>query len=125
MPSRIETQFETPNAAGRRAAEVAWRSFAIALTAFLTVVDLFATQAILPSLAKAYGVSAGAIGFAVNASTIGMARRSNDESNRNPFAIRRVLSHRTRTHGSGDDARLGYRRTRHGNGLCRLNESGC
>ena len=73
MHSRIETQFKTPNAAGRRAPGVAWRSFAIALTAFLTVVDLFATQAILPSLAKAYGVSAGAIGFAVNASTIGMA----------------------------------------------------
>ena len=50
-----------------------WRSSVIALTAFLTVVDLFAAQAILPSLAKAYGVSAGAIGFAVNASTLGMA----------------------------------------------------
>ncbi len=49
------------------------RSFVIALTAFLTVVDLFATQAILPSLAKSYGVSPAAIGFAVNASTIGMA----------------------------------------------------
>jgi len=49
------------------------RSFVIALTAFLTVVDLFATQAILPSLARAYQVSPGAIGFAVNASTIGMA----------------------------------------------------
>ena len=49
------------------------RSFVIALTAFLTVVDLFATQAILPSLAKSYGVTPSAIGFAVNASTIGMA----------------------------------------------------
>jgi len=49
------------------------RSFVIGLTAFLTVVDLFATQAILPSLAKAYQVSPAAIGFAVNASTIGMA----------------------------------------------------
>src|SRR5258708_5572589 len=49
------------------------RSFVIALTAFLTVVDLFATQAILPSLARAYQVTPGAIGFAVNASTIGMA----------------------------------------------------
>ena len=45
----------------------------IGLTAFLTVVDLFATQAILPSLVKAYGVSPAAMGFAVNASTIGMA----------------------------------------------------
>src|SRR5213080_4546261 len=49
------------------------RSVVIGLTAFLTVVDLFATQAILPSLAKAYQVSPAAIGFAVNASTIGMA----------------------------------------------------
>jgi len=49
------------------------RSFVIALTAFLTVVDLFATQAILPSLAQSYGVTPSAIGFAVNASTIGMA----------------------------------------------------
>jgi predicted MFS family arabinose efflux permease len=45
----------------------------IGLIAFLTVVDLFATQAILPSLARAYGVSPAAMGFAVNASTIGMA----------------------------------------------------
>ena len=49
------------------------RSFVIALTAFLTLVDLFATQAILPSLARAYQVTPAAIGFAVNASTIGMA----------------------------------------------------
>jgi predicted MFS family arabinose efflux permease len=49
------------------------RSFVIGLTAFLTLVDLFATQAILPSLARAYQVRPAAIGFAVNASTIGMA----------------------------------------------------
>jgi predicted MFS family arabinose efflux permease len=49
------------------------RAFTIALTAFLTVVDLFATQAILPALASAYGVTPAAMGFAVNASTIGMA----------------------------------------------------
>ena len=49
------------------------RSLVIGLTAFLTLVDLFATQAILPSLATAYQVSPGAMGFAVNASTIGMA----------------------------------------------------
>jgi predicted MFS family arabinose efflux permease len=49
------------------------RSFVIALTAFLTVVDLFATQAILPSLTLAYGVSPAAMGVAVNASTLGMA----------------------------------------------------
>src|SRR5437868_3386704 len=49
------------------------RTVIIGLTAFLTVVDLFATQAILPSLAQAYGVTPAAMGFAVNASTIGMA----------------------------------------------------
>jgi YNFM family putative membrane transporter len=51
----------------------ALRAFTIGLTAFLTVVDLFATQAILPSLTAAYGVSPAAMGFAVNASTMGMA----------------------------------------------------
>lgn len=50
-----------------------WRSVIIGVIAFLTLVDLFATQAILPSLAKAYDVSPSAIGFAVNASTMGMA----------------------------------------------------
>ena len=49
------------------------RFVVIALTAFLTVVDLFATQAILPSLAMHYGVAPSAMGFAVNASTLGMA----------------------------------------------------
>ena len=49
------------------------RNFLIGLVAFLTLVDLFATQAILPALAKAYGVSPAAMGLAVNASTLGMA----------------------------------------------------
>lgn len=51
----------------------ALRAFIVGLTAFLTVVDLFATQAILPALAAAYGVTPAAMAFAVNASTIGMA----------------------------------------------------
>jgi len=46
---------------------------AIGLIGFLTLVDLFAAQAILPSLAKHYGVSAAQIGVAANASTLGMA----------------------------------------------------
>lgn len=50
-----------------------FRSFVIALTAFLTVVDLFATQAILPALARHYAVTPGTMGFAVNACTMGMA----------------------------------------------------
>src|SRR5690242_15869160 len=52
---------------------VVLRSLVIGLTAFLTVVDLFATQAILPSLTRHYDVTPAAMGFAVNASTMGMA----------------------------------------------------
>lgn len=51
----------------------AFNLFVIGLTAFLTVVDLFATQAILPALSAHYGVSSAAMGVAVNASTLGMA----------------------------------------------------
>ena len=46
------------------------RTIVIGLIAFLTVVDLFATQAILPSLAQAYQVTPAAMSFAVNASTM-------------------------------------------------------
>ena len=70
----------TELAAPMRAAEIhdersgsALRSLVIGLTAFLTVVDLFATQAILPSLTRHYGVTPAAMGFAVNATTMGMA----------------------------------------------------
>jgi MFS transporter, YNFM family, putative membrane transport protein len=49
------------------------RTLLIGLIAFLTVVDLFGTQAILPALTKAYGVTPAAMGFAVNATTMGMA----------------------------------------------------
>jgi MFS transporter, YNFM family, putative membrane transport protein len=49
------------------------RNAVIATTAFLTLVDLFATQAILPSLAAHYHATPGMAGFAVNASTLGMA----------------------------------------------------
>ena len=52
---------------------VVLRSLIIGLTAFLTVVDLFATQAILPSLTRHYNVTPAAMGFAVNATTMGMA----------------------------------------------------
>jgi MFS transporter, YNFM family, putative membrane transport protein len=52
---------------------VVLRSLVIGLTAFLTVVDLFATQAILPLLARHYQVTPAAMGFAVNATTMGMA----------------------------------------------------
>jgi YNFM family putative membrane transporter len=51
----------------------AGRSAIVAAMAFFTVVDLFATQAILPMLAAAYGVAPSAMGMAVNACTFGMA----------------------------------------------------
>ncbi len=63
--------FHEPHLAGTLT--VVRRTLVIGLTAFLTVVDLFATQAILPSLALAYQVSPAAMGFAVNACTMGMA----------------------------------------------------
>ena len=49
------------------------RSLTIGTIGFLTLVDLFATQAILPALARSYGVTPAQIGVAANASTIGMA----------------------------------------------------
>jgi len=49
------------------------RRMLIGLIGFLTLVDLFAAQAILPTLAKMYAVSPSAMGVAVNASTFGMA----------------------------------------------------
>ena len=60
-------------AISRAASATLVREVVIGLTAFLTVVDLFATQAILPSLARHYEVTPAAMGFAVNASTMGMA----------------------------------------------------
>jgi MFS transporter, YNFM family, putative membrane transport protein len=66
-----------PNAArGMSAAEknmMLRRSLVIGVIGFLTLVDLFATQAILPSLASRYNVPPSMIGLAVNAGTIGMA----------------------------------------------------
>ena len=49
------------------------RALVIGLISFLTLIDLFGSQALLPSLTAAYGVDAATMGFAVNASTIGMA----------------------------------------------------
>lgn len=45
----------------------------IAMTAFLTVVDLFAAQAILPALRESYATTPAMMSAAVNSSTIGMA----------------------------------------------------
>jgi len=57
----------------RRIGGAAQRTLVIGLISFLTLIDLFAAQAILPSLTRAYDVSPAAMGFAVNASTMGMA----------------------------------------------------
>jgi MFS transporter, YNFM family, putative membrane transport protein len=73
MIASHEASAPSPHAGHPGATGALIRPLVIGLTAFLTVVDLFATQAILPSLAQAYGVTPAAMGFAVNASTIGMA----------------------------------------------------
>jgi MFS transporter, YNFM family, putative membrane transport protein len=69
--SQVATSADMPM--GSHDSGVLLRSFLIGLIAFLTLVDLFATQAILPSLTRHYGVTPAAMGFAVNASTMGMA----------------------------------------------------
>ena len=68
IPVNMRTMQEQAHSPG-----LVLRSIIIGLMAFLTVVDLFATQAILPSLTRHYGVTPAAMGFAVNASTMGMA----------------------------------------------------
>jgi predicted MFS family arabinose efflux permease len=70
LSARIGTDAIVTDAHGEG---VVLRSLVIGLTAFLTVVDLFATQAILPSLTRHYGVTPAAMSLAVNASTFGMA----------------------------------------------------
>jgi YNFM family putative membrane transporter len=57
----------------REPAQSAPHAVVLGVVGFLTLVDLFATQALLPALAAHYGVSASAMGVAVNATTIGMA----------------------------------------------------
>ena len=49
------------------------RNLLIGVISFLTLVDLFAAQAILPTLTKVFGVTPSEMGLAVNASTLGMA----------------------------------------------------
>jgi predicted MFS family arabinose efflux permease len=63
----------TATNAGRKSHGALARELVIGLTAFLTVVDLFATQAILPSLVRHYQVTPAAMSLAVNACTMGMA----------------------------------------------------
>ena len=60
-------------APARATAIGAARFAVIALSAFVTVVDLFAAQAILPALRASYGTTPAMMSAAVNASTVGMA----------------------------------------------------
>ncbi|NBU28259.1 MAG: MFS transporter [Caulobacteraceae bacterium] len=69
----IHADSRDPGSRSPLSAGALFNLFVIGLTAFLTVVDLFATQAILPTLALHYGVSPSAMGVAVNATTLGMA----------------------------------------------------
>ncbi|MEM1345967.1 MAG: MFS transporter [Pseudomonadota bacterium] len=59
--------------AGHTPRDVLRRGTIVAVIAFLTLIDLFGSQALLPRLVSAYGVDAAAMGVAVNASTLGMA----------------------------------------------------
>jgi MFS transporter, YNFM family, putative membrane transport protein len=54
----------------------AFRFLLVAVIAFLTLVDLFATQVIIPGLTLRYNVSPAAMGSAVSACTFGMAAAS-------------------------------------------------
>jgi predicted MFS family arabinose efflux permease len=72
--SHAQTMPMQPHAnAHAQASGALLRTLLIGLMAFLTVIDLFGTQAILPALAHSYGARPAAMGLAVNASTFGMA----------------------------------------------------
>ena len=53
--------------------DVARRFAIVALVSFLTLIDLFGSQALLPQIMAAYSADAGLAGLAVNAATLGMA----------------------------------------------------
>ena len=58
---------------GERPRDVIRRSTIVGLISFLTLIDLFGSQALLPQLIVAYETDPGLMGLAVNASTLGMA----------------------------------------------------
>ncbi|MEM6588405.1 MAG: MFS transporter [Pseudomonadota bacterium] len=58
---------------GERPRDIIRRSTIVALISFLTLIDLFGSQALLPQLVVAFEADPGVMGFAVNASTFGMA----------------------------------------------------
>ena len=73
MTRTIESAWTSAVTGTRPFASGPGRSLIIGITAFLTVVDLFAAQALLPSLVQHYHVSPASMGLAVNACTLGMA----------------------------------------------------
>ncbi len=58
---------------GNRPRDIVRRSTIIAMISFLTLIDLFGSQALLPQIVDQFGASTGVVGFAVNAATLGMA----------------------------------------------------
>ncbi|MEM8572288.1 MAG: MFS transporter [Pseudomonadota bacterium] len=58
---------------GERPRDVIRRSTIVALVSFLTLIDLFGSQALLPQLVVAFEADPQVMGVAVNASTFGMA----------------------------------------------------
>ncbi|MEM7732433.1 MAG: MFS transporter [Pseudomonadota bacterium] len=58
---------------GERPRDIVRRSTIVAVISFLTLIDLFGSQALLPQLVVAFEADPGVMGFAVNASTFGMA----------------------------------------------------
>lgn len=58
---------------GERPRDVVRRSTIVAIVSFLTLIDLFGSQALLPQLVVAFDSDPKVMGLAVNASTFGMA----------------------------------------------------
>ena len=58
---------------GERPRDVVRRSTIVAIVSFLTLIDLFGSQALLPQLVDAFDSDPKTMGLAVNASTFGMA----------------------------------------------------
>lgn len=58
---------------GERPRDVVRRSTIIAIVSFLTLINLFGSQALLPLIVTAFATEAGTAGLAVNAVTLGMA----------------------------------------------------
>ena len=58
---------------GDRPRDVVRRSVIISIISFMTLIDLFGAQALLPQIIVAFKSDPGTAGFAVNAATLGMA----------------------------------------------------